>query len=231
MFISSDLADPQPLDPAQTRALRHGLILQRLVEVGMTLLGAVEREALARAEAVEAAMIAGRTLPPPSPQDPGLSFSRISRAVRLTLALEARVAEGQVAQPVAAEPPPPRPICAEEEARMERIAERKAHAQEAVEKLIDAAPAGEAEALHNALAERLEDAPDEAEFERAPVSRLIERICADLGVEPDWDLWEDEPWARNEATRRVRGSPYARRRTRVEPRSAPAGRREAADDG
>ena len=67
----------------------------------------------------------------------------------------------------------------------------------------------QAERLGEALTERLEDPRDIEDFEDLPASALIARICADLGIEPDWSLWEDEDWAVQETQDRVRGSPFA----------------------
>ncbi len=58
--------------------------------------------------------------------------------------------------------------------------------------------------------ERLEDPDDEADFARRPIGELVARICQDLGVTPDWSLWEAEDWALGEAEAKLPGSPYAR---------------------
>jgi hypothetical protein len=40
-------------------------------------------------------------------------------------------------------------------------------------------------------------------------------LCHELGLEPDWDLWEDEDWAKEEAqSREPSHSPYAMDRMR-----------------
>ena len=62
--------------------------------------------------------------------------------------------------------------------------------------------------------ERLDNFPekpvDEAEYFDRPYGELAARICRDLGLNPDWSLWEDEPWAKEEAEYRERsGSPFA----------------------
>jgi hypothetical protein len=44
------------------------------------------------------------------------------------------------------------------------------------------------------LDERLEDA-DDRDFVDRPIGELVAGICRDLGVTPDWSLWEDESWA------------------------------------
>src|SRR5437899_1901607 len=47
-----------------------------------------------------------------------------------------------------------------------------------------------------ALAElgmRLEDYGDA--LNATPIGALVARLCADLGVIPDWSLWDDQAWA------------------------------------
>ncbi|QUD89203.1 hypothetical protein [Phenylobacterium montanum] len=210
-----DDADPA-LSPAEARALRHGRVLARLAEIGMEMAEALGREARARAEAAEAGE-AG----PAAAGDPGLAFSRIARAVRLTLALEARLAEGPAERAsgpeveARREAEAARRARAEDRALTERVGRNiiavnnQAAARKAIETLIETeAEACDIEPLLDALAERLNE-PTEADFADRPVSETIARICADLGLRPDWGLWRDEAWAGREAETRARGSPYA----------------------
>jgi hypothetical protein len=73
-------------------AREHLDVLRDLRDMGMTLARTLTRQVVAQAEADEARADAGEVADTPrrgAPVDPALSFSRISRAVRLTLALEA----------------------------------------------------------------------------------------------------------------------------------------------
>jgi hypothetical protein len=38
---------------------------------------------------------------------------------------------------------------------------------------------------------------------------MLARVCADIGVTPDWDLWKNTAWAAAEWRGAVEGSPYA----------------------
>jgi hypothetical protein len=79
--------------PTDDWAEQHVRMLRELAELGMELARAMARQALAEADGAQPVEQAdGR------PRcDPGLAFSRIARAVRLTLALEARTREGAAA--------------------------------------------------------------------------------------------------------------------------------------
>jgi fused signal recognition particle receptor len=132
-----------------------------------------------------------------------LAFARVSRAVRLTVALEARVeqdarapARAVIEAAARAEDHARRAVDAEAQRRRESLAAIAQEVTEAVEGLIeDAAFADEAagDRLYEDLVERV-DALDEDEMEARPTVELIARICGDLGLEPDWDLWADEDW-------------------------------------
>src|SRR4051794_30180318 len=77
---------------AEARTARQLAMLQELAEIGLQIARAVRDEALARAEPVDED--AAPRLSPFGSGDLGLIYSRISRAVRQTLALESRIAEG-----------------------------------------------------------------------------------------------------------------------------------------
>ncbi|HWE98514.1 MAG TPA: hypothetical protein VG248_01850, partial [Caulobacteraceae bacterium] len=97
-------ADPaEAPDPAILRAERRLRLLEELAQIGMNLARALERQALAAADPADppepagpdaADASAGRAPTPITPAgDPSVAFARISRAIRLTLALEARTDE------------------------------------------------------------------------------------------------------------------------------------------
>jgi hypothetical protein len=165
-------------DPAAARTERHLRLLAELAEIGMDLAREVRRQALDQSE------------DSPPAADLALTFSRIARAVRQTVALEARLAE------------PPRPGHAERASLTVsdrwRSARRKRQVGEIVEGVIESDAAGEFDSydLLVDLHERLEDGYDEeADFADRPIGELVARICGDLGVEPDWSLLKDEDWA------------------------------------
>jgi hypothetical protein len=187
--------DPAPAKPevcaccdGELRAARRLAVLGELAEIGLALARSLGRQ-VADAAAAEPA---GR--PRPSGGDPALAFSRIARAVRLTLALEARFdQDGQAAE---AERAARR--ADDERARLDRRIgglilkdEARAIARAAIE-----AEAGErggeidVERLLADLDERLED---EADWDcDRPIGEMVARICRDLGVAFDADAWVDE---------------------------------------
>ena len=182
--IAAPPRDPDPDAPgacacgaAGDLARERLAMLRELAQIGMRLARGVEREA----EAPEAC--AG---------DLVLKFARIARAVRQTLALEARI-EGELAA-WAREDAAQRAARLERETRA-RLAGRKTAIRCAVEQAIEAeADDHEREGLCDHLEERLQDREDTDVLDR-PVGELVARICRDIGVTPNWSLWEDEDWA------------------------------------
>ena len=151
------------------------------------------------------------------PEDPravALEFGRLSRSVYRIAALETRldVEKDALAARVKAER-----VSAREEAARKRHVAIKYTAERADSAVVDLIEAEEAagaskdriERLYDALSERLEDPRAREDFPDLPVSVLIERICAALGLTPDWSLWEREDWAVEEWRAATPGSPYA----------------------
>jgi len=178
LFMEAAQPARETTDAAEARAERHLAVLRELAEIGMDLARIVRREALA-AEAADPEQ-------PAVPAELTLTFSRIARAVRQTLALEARLADDRLA----------RRRRAEAEQRVERDARghaRKAAVKDIVERIIDAGD-GDTERLLDHLDERLDDPLDDADFADRPLGDLVAAICRDLGVAMDWSLFEDEDW-------------------------------------
>jgi hypothetical protein len=140
-------------------AERHGRVLVELAELGLSLARGLQ----ARAEAARTGEDAERL---------ALAFHRVSRSVRLTLALEARLVreQGQAWR--------------EERARAVRLVEtRKAQVRAAVTRLVLRETEGEdAEALLDGLEERLDEDALYDEFTDDPVEACIARIRAGLGL-------------------------------------------------
>jgi hypothetical protein len=193
----SAFIEPEPDDPegrAAARTQRQLAMLQELAEIGMQMARAVRDEALARAEAADDEEDAPK---PPSRfggGDLSLVYSRIARAVRQTLALETRIADGiekaRFEQRRAH-------VAAVRSAFQERQDEIRDHVAEAIE--AEAAEKGtserEIERLLDDLDERLEVGDYDEILPDLPIGDLVARICEDLGVTPDWSLWEDQAWA------------------------------------
>lgn len=170
-------------DPAVARAERRLRLLEELTEIGM---------GLARRLTDEATDSAGG--------DPAEAYVRVSRAVRLTIALEAKT-DQQLADLVAG-------IVREREEKRVKAAER---AREAADKasqarehaaycrVLDIAESESAdqedfEGLVTALDERLAEDPAYEDCGEWPLRELVERLCRDLDLHPDWSHWTGEGW-------------------------------------
>jgi hypothetical protein len=228
-------ADATPADPAVLRMERRLRLLEELTEIGMDLARALRHEVSSEAAAPEAQSgpapthdAFGDKLPPPPPyppptptpapatRDPGAAFARLSRAIRLTLALEARTDEalralraGVVAQ--AAE----HTASAARRAADDAKAHREAH-QKKVRRLVVEVAEREVEDMGDLL--DLEDALDDrlssdwayAKLETLPLRETVERLCADLQLNPDWSRWTGDDWGPRELFFRPKASWYCR---------------------
>ena len=213
MLATSLSSENAPIDPREARAERRVVALETLARIGMDLAEALGRRVAAAVDAGE--VIDGAAV--------ALEYARLARAVRQTLALEARMDEGRDAlgQRLDGE----RKDAAARTAAIRRarygITARLAHAavSQAIEiETLQDPDEVRAERLDERLLDDLED-PDEMDaIADLPVSAVIARICADLGVPVDWSLWAHEDWALEERRTRTPGSPYARdRAVRPEP--------------
>jgi hypothetical protein len=195
-------------NPAILRAELRLQVLQEVVQIGMRVARALERLTLAAADAVDAPAAPDAAEAPdsraPSPVTIAFGASaaldRISRSVRLTVALEAR-AEEQLRALLAGEAhkAEARRVAARDRAHAEAVAQSSHHRHE-VERLVHEAAEREAEdeealdSILEALEERLDH--DEAywDLDDMPVREAVERLCADLELTPDWSRWENEGW-------------------------------------
>ena len=161
---------------------RHVRNLAALAEIGMNCARALERQAT------------DETTAPTTCGDIGLSFTRISRAVRLTMMMEARLHEGvPTAEPTARTAPAAPAISATRAHR--RDASHKKLITDVVELAIraEARERGEdfdAEDLTSDLHERVETDFD-TDFRRRSIAEVGEMICRDLGVPWDRRFWDD----------------------------------------
>jgi hypothetical protein len=225
MDDAAPIIEPAPDDPedradapicaAQARTERQLAMLQELAEIGMQIARAVREEALARAEPADADA--------PSrfgTGDLGLIYSRVARAVRQTLALEARVADDSETAKVQREQ---RRVAAIRWAAHERRQQVRGYVTQAIE--AEAAerntPESEVERLLDDLDERLEDGDSGDALADAPIGELVAGICADLGVTPDWSLWDDQDWAIEHLKAQSREDIGAERRLEPSPAAAP----------
>jgi hypothetical protein len=204
--------EAQNPDPATAQAERLAVWAREMGEMGMDMARAVHRRTMAEAERAD-----DPDAPPPMRGDPGLTFARLCRAVRMAMTLEMRVAHDETARFAAAAE-----AAAEiEEARRQRVIDlaraEKTRIQDREETVIDVAQEimrdeGWSKTDISAQSEDLRDQLLDNEgyagaFDRS-IGETIALICADLGITPDWSQWAREDWAREEARDGAAGSPY-----------------------
>lgn len=190
-------APDETLDPSVARAERRLRLLEELSEIGMEL----ARGLKPRADVGDA--VAGEA----SGKDPAAIFAPLSRAIRLTLALEARTDQALRDLKAGVE-------CARREARAKAV-EHDGEAREAqVRALVLEVAERECENydafedLEEALEERLDLDEAYAGCRVRPLRQTVERLCQDLGLSPDWSRWAGEGWLEEETPTRARFSPF-----------------------
>jgi hypothetical protein len=199
-------------EPSVVVAERQLAMLREIAETGMEMIRILKQRTeidlqtaktlTARADLADNAVY-GPGYPAPM-QDPSAMFARLSRAVRLTLALEAKTDE-RLRALVAG-------VAVEREKHREETARRVAEAAEArqkaaKEKVYDRVlkvilaqdledPDGtESWGLAEALDERLDEDDAYMDLADRPLREVVERLCADLCIEPDWSRWTGDDWA------------------------------------
>jgi hypothetical protein len=173
-------------------------LLQELAEIGMQIARTLPAQAAALAPSDDPA-VAGQV---------ALTFSRVARAVRQTLALEARLRRdlkdglGALRAERKAQA---------DAARAEALAARRLGLRRAGRQAIaDHQPVFEQGGLSDRLDERIEDLGDDEALLDRPFSTVLCEIFDALGVIADWTIWRDEPWAVAEVRDRPPGSQFAR---------------------
>jgi hypothetical protein len=204
-------------------------ILDRMAELGLE---RIERRCAEDREEAEArrrvGQVAGMILSPAQREsrDAGeVVFQQDTRAVRLCLALADKFEHDRTARE--------RQDAADREAdEKQHKARRKDHLERLVKEAIEAdrlverddeadltpeqaknAARGRAENAvlwTGRVSERLTEKDIVRDIAHLPFSELVERLCREMRIEPPWELWEDEPWAQEEARLGIKGSPYAR---------------------
>ena len=179
--------DPEEITPdaaaqeADAAVRRHRAWLERLGEVGMEMVEAVRAEMIAARGDATAVTEAART------------FAHLARAVRHTIALDARLLRDARLSRAEAERDRWR-----DEAWLGRRA-RKEQVRARVQDLIAHDSQSRSQhGLERRLHQRLdrEDDRDAALFAAdAPLGLAIGRLCYELGVRPDWQAFDGQPWA------------------------------------
>ena len=190
-------------DPAVPRAERRLKLLEEITGIGMELL----RTLKPGAAGTEAAK--GR--------DPAEIFAPLSRAVRLTLTLEAKTDQElrdlKAGIVRAREEDRTRLAKRERKAAAKDAETRKHKVWEAVFEVaeVEIEPGEDFDNLMEALDERLEVDPAYADCGERPVRETAQRLFKDLMLNPDMSQWDDEAdgWIRDERGRK-RASPFHR---------------------
>jgi hypothetical protein len=124
---------------------------------------------------------------PPPATETALAYSRVSRAVRLCILLQAKLLEERDEEQELQEMFTPR---YRKKARVEKIIERVAAEQAEDEDALDA--------IVIEAGDRLDDEDLYGDLMERPLGEIVGRLCHDLGLEPDWSELSQELWAKRE---------------------------------
>ena len=196
MSIGPDIAPmPAPFpggaapDDACASSERQLAILSELAEAGLEIALAL------KTRIVETAALEPDPASAGACADLARAFDRVSRAVRMAIALRQRLLKdgphgGEAARTAAQE------ARTQRAGRVRRIVRRVVRAEFKDGPLL--------EAIDRQVAERLLD-PDITGELKAPIGALVAQICADLGLAPRWLALAEEAWAQEEITERPPG--------------------------
>jgi len=192
---------PEEVAACEARHQRRLAMLGELAEIGLAICRDLGRRVaaeaaladLVKARAEEAAAAEAQT-PPRAGVDVELKFYRISRALRQTLALEAKLESDQEANAAKFKFPRETAIRDASDAAVQAI-RRKAEHQFQVHKAVRRAITEQAtdndhERLIEALDARIVLCRDDRAFEVLPVGDCVSIICASLGLKADPAYWE-----------------------------------------
>ena len=189
-------ANDSATDPAVQRAERRLALLAELAEIGMEL-----ARVLKPSPAGEDAAPAAADEAPARRRDPAEAFAGLSRAIRLTLAMEA-TADEALRDLVAG-------VVTVREEKRERAAEAahetasrfRQEREELIEMLVSEAAEqqitrnADVERFDHELADRLLVDEDFWNDPARPLREVVERFCDYFALAPDWSRWRDDEWA------------------------------------
>jgi hypothetical protein len=190
------------LESAGERVARHAQVLQRLVAMGLSVAEALERKAVAEAEAAEA--MAARVKAAentPAPARPGpdiaLAFARVARAIQTSLLLEDTLIDNfQKREKV---------LAAEAAERRSQATEaRRKRTRRQVERVVteairaEAGDRGEYDHLIRRLKVKIDQNDVYDDLATKSVEEMVVRLCRDLELSPDWQQWEGQAWLRTD---------------------------------
>jgi hypothetical protein len=232
MNAVTDITDleAEPLDEGIGRAEARVRAVVRAGEVGLVLLEVVEALALKAARLVKA-QAEDEALDPATvaaARDLAQAYGKVSRSIRQNALLEDRLEAGIQGRRRAldgarrdwsaktAEAEAARIAEAEEAAWQETHGARRDR-EEIVADVMEQVCSNQADdpehldALEVEFAELLEEGAGYEAYGERPVSETVARLCKAMNLDPDWDEWAREDWAKDEARAGVAGSPYVSR--------------------
>jgi hypothetical protein len=178
----------QPQTDARPLLERQLSLLGELAEIGLDVARELGRQAKAQPD-------------PAALQHIAMAYSRVSRAVRLTLLLQSKLAKDlEEAADAEAEDAELFEPGYRHKFRVERVVERLIKAEHDDEDKIDR--------LAIEAGERLDDEDLYGDVLDKPIGELVALICKDLGLHPDWSRLAEEAWAQAEIASGAEGSPF-----------------------
>jgi hypothetical protein len=198
MICSVMAEQPTPSETtAQADAWRPAMVRQiemlgEMAEAGFDMVMAMRRLAVATMDAPAPTM---------DVEALGLAFSRVSRAVRMTLALQAKAIE-DIRAFDRGDAPKAKPAASPADVRRRRV---KGVVDRAI--LAEHGAGREFEQMSRFAERLLEDEDLCDDILSKPMSELVDMICRDLGLKPDWTLFAEETWAQREVDSGEVGKP------------------------
>jgi hypothetical protein len=195
---------PRAADPRVARAERRLCTLEDIEMCGVRLTHSLVRQT---APNMEDALWPAPRIPFPYETDPSAAYGRLSRAVRFSLAVEAKI-ESEIAAGLAGQvvsraiPPraPPHPgelTVAVQQAMVEDLSARREKVRENVIHVIHAGlEERERPEKLNDLDTFLREGQVYDHFIGLPLKEAVRIICKDLQVKPDWSAWTPDGFQR-----------------------------------
>jgi hypothetical protein len=152
--------DATEADPPRALVEAQLRMLTRLAEIGMEIAEVAGLQAKASLDGAVPSV------------DPGLTYARVARAVRMTIALQSRLLKEL--------PALNRALVEARRRRVRRLVDQAIEAEHD--------DADEIERLSDEALEHLRDPDDLAELLNRPIHEVVALICKDLGLSPDWAM-------------------------------------------
>jgi macrodomain Ter protein organizer (MatP/YcbG family) len=230
MNAATDIVEEtaEPLDDGVERGRARLRGLGRAGEVGEVLLGLVERLAVRTVRIVDGAGEddAGALKAVAAARDLALAYAKVSRSIRQNALLEDKLEaelrdrisgleDARRARALKRADAEAAKAAADEKAEYQRVhgprLAREAIVAEVMEQLIYDRYENEPQqmgVLRSDLADLLEEGAGFEAYGDRPVSETVTGLCQALELDPDWEFFAQEDWAKDEARAGVAGSPY-----------------------